>query len=118
LRRFSSRAVGLNIAGLEAARACLKDLEHIKKSVSLAKKGREFFYKGFDSMALPFVKSQTPFLVVNVKRDCTAVVKDLKNNKVLVREGKDWQMPHFIRISMGFMEENEICFNTLKKVLA
>lgn len=118
MRSFSSRATGMNIAGLEAARASLKDLEHIKKSVELAKKGREFFYKGFYDMDLTYVKSQTPFLAVNVMRDCSEVVKALKKHKILVREGRDWQMPNFIRISMGLMEENKICLEALKKVLA
>jgi histidinol-phosphate aminotransferase len=115
---YSFDALGLNIAGITAAHASLKDFAHIKKSVDLAKKGREYFYKELKAMGFEPIPSQTPFILVNIKRDCSQVVKALKKRKVLVREGKDWQMPNFIRISMGLMEENELCIKALKEVLA
>jgi len=118
MRRFSFGLSGLNIAGREAAKASLRDQDHINKSVSLTKEGREFYYRSLDAMEINYIPSQTPFLMVEVKRDSSQVVKALKKKRMLVRKGEDWQMPSFIRISMGLMEENQICLKALKEVLA
>jgi histidinol-phosphate aminotransferase len=118
MENYSFDALGINIAGITAAHASLKDFAHIKKSVDLAKKGREYFYKELKAMGFECVPSQAPFLLVNIKRNCSPVVKALKKRNVLVREGKDWQIPNFVRISMGLMEENELCIKALKEALA
>jgi histidinol-phosphate aminotransferase len=118
MQNFSFGSLGLNIAGITAAQVALKDIDHVSKSVNLAKEGREYFYDELKAMGLEYIPSQTPFLAVNVKRDCTQVVKALKRRNVLIRQGKDWQMPRFIRISMGLMEENKLCIKALKEVFA
>jgi histidinol-phosphate/aromatic aminotransferase/cobyric acid decarboxylase-like protein len=46
-----------------------------------------------------------------------AAQKKLEAKKVYVRKGEDWYMPGYLRISMGFPEENKACVEAMKKAL-
>jgi len=117
LRPFSMRGLGINQAVYGAAMLCLDDQEHVARYVKLSAEGREYYYREFDSLGLKYIRSFTPFLMVDVKQDSEQMVKKLANKKIYIRKGKDWDMPTFLRISMGTMTEDRACLSALKQVL-
>ena len=55
--------------------------------------------------------------MVKVNMASKVAIKKLASKNVFVRKGEDWQMPSYLRITMGFPEENKTFISALKKVL-
>lgn len=117
LRVFGFRDMGINQAAFTGGLASLKDGKHVEKYKKLVREGREFYYEQFDSLGLKYIPSTTPFLMVNVNRPSKVVWKKLAAKHVFVRKGEDWQMPRYLRLSIGFPEENRACVAALKNIL-
>ena len=71
----------------------------------------------FAEMKLRFVPSAANFVLVNV-RDGRAVFKELLKRKIIVRELKGYNLPEWIRISIGTMEQNRKCIRALQEILS
>ena len=117
LRRFGFRDMGINQAAFAGGLASLEDEKHVEKYKELVHEGRKFYYEQFSALGLKYIPSTTPFLMVNVNRPSKLVWKKLAAKNVFVRKGEDWQMPRYLRISIGFPEENRACVEALKKIL-
>jgi histidinol-phosphate aminotransferase len=117
LRAFGFRSMGINQAVFAGGLASLDDEKHVQKYKKLVKEGLEYFYNQFDSLGLKYIPSTTPFLMVKVNMASKVAIKKLASKNVFVRKGEDWQMPSYLRITMGFPEENKACISALKKVL-
>jgi histidinol-phosphate aminotransferase len=118
LRVFGFRDMGINQAVFAGGLASLEDEKHVEKYKELVQEGREFYYEQFDSLGLEYIPSTTPFLMVKVNMPSKVARKKLADKHVFVRKGEDWQMPRYLRISIGFPEENRACVGALKKILS
>ncbi len=118
LREFSFRSMGINQAAFAAGVASIEDDRHVQKYKELVSEGKEFYYQAFESMGLNYIPGVTPFLMVQVNRPSKVVQKKLADKHVFVRKGEDWYMPGYLRISIGFPEENRACVEAIKKILS
>ncbi len=98
------------------ALAALDDEEHLQKTKQLTDEGRAYLEKEFAAMELPFVPSAANFVLVKVG-DGIAVFKALLARKIIVRALKGYQLPEWIRVSVGTMEQNRKCIAALRAVL-
>lgn len=117
LRAFSFRNMGINQAVFAAGLASIEDDIHVQKYKGLVRAGKQFYYKQFDLMGLKYIPSITPFLMVKVNMPSKVAQKRLASGRVFVRKGEDWHMPGYLRISIGFPEENRACVEAIKKTL-
>jgi histidinol-phosphate aminotransferase len=117
LRVFGFRGMGINQAVFAGGLASLEDERHVEKYKKLIQEGKKFYYKQFDSLGLKYIPSTTPFLMVKVNMSSKIVHKKLAAKHVFVRKGEDWQMPHYLRISIGLPDENRACIEALKRIL-
>jgi len=117
LRAFSFRNLGINQAVFAGGLASLEDEKHVQKYKELVKEGKEYFYGQFDSLGLKYIPSTTPFLMVKVNMASKVAIKKLASKNVFIRKGEDWQMPDYLRITMGFPEENKAFISALKQIL-
>jgi len=117
LKVFAFRSMGINQAVFAGGLVSLEDEKHVQKYKELVSEGKEFYYDQFDSLGLKYIPSTTPFLMVKVNMASKVAQKKLASKHVFVRKGEDWQMPSYLRITMGFPEENKTCISALKKVL-
>jgi histidinol-phosphate aminotransferase len=117
LRAFGFRNLGINQAVFAGGLASLEDEKHVQQYKKLVKEGKEYFYDQFDSLGLKYIPSTTPFLMVKVNMASKVAVKKLASKNVFVRKGEDWQMPEYLRITMGFPEENKAFISALKQIL-
>ena len=107
-----------NVNGLAqaAAVAALADEPHQRETKRITDEGRAFFEENFRAMALRFVPSFGNFVLVNVK-DGAAVFKALLPKGVIVRAMAGYNLPEWVRISVGTMEQNRRCVASLHDVL-
>jgi histidinol-phosphate aminotransferase len=100
-----------------AATAALDDDEFIKKSVSLAHQGLDYFYAELKKMALPFIESQGNFLMFDTRQDVKKVNESLLKRGVILRPILNYGFATQLRMSTGLQIENERAISALKEVL-
>ncbi|MDQ2658788.1 MAG: histidinol-phosphate transaminase [Verrucomicrobiota bacterium] len=108
-----------NTSGLAqiAALAALQDEEHQRKTKRVTDEGRAFLQKEFAAMKLEFVPSAANFVLLKVG-DGAAIFRQLLERRIIVRALKGYNLPEWIRISIGTMEQNRACLAALKEVLS
>jgi histidinol-phosphate aminotransferase len=106
----------VNGLGQVAALAALGDDDHLATSKAMVDEGRAYLEKQFRAMKLKFNPSAGNFVFVNVG-DGAAVFKKLLSMKIIVRPLRGYNLPEWLRITVGTMEQNEKCIAALKKIL-
>jgi histidinol-phosphate aminotransferase len=99
-----------------AALAALDDDEHVYKTRANNFGGLEFFEKAFRNLKLEFVPSFANFILVRVGEG-QKVFDAMQKQGVIVRPMGGYQLPEWIRISVGTPKENERCLGVLKSAL-
>ena len=107
-----------NVNGLAqaAAIAALADDSHQRRTKEITDEGRAYLQDQFAKMNLPFVPSAGNFVLVKVG-DGAAIFRDLLERKIIVRALKGYNLPEWVRISVGTMGQNQACIAALKEVL-
>jgi histidinol-phosphate aminotransferase len=106
----------INSLAQTAALAVLDDDEHVRKTRLNNFAGLEFFARGFRDWKLEFVPSFANFILVRVS-DGQRVFEAMQKQGVIVRPMGGYQLPEWIRISIGTPQENERCLGALKIAL-
>lgn len=108
-----------NVNGLAqtGALAALNDDAHQRKTKKTVDAGRVYLQKQFAEMKLDFVPGTANFVMVNVGNGA-AIFKKLLARKIIVRPLKGYNLPEWIRITVGTMEQNKKCIAVLKQVLS
>jgi histidinol-phosphate aminotransferase len=99
------------------ALAALEDKAHQEETKRVVDEGRVYLQEQFAKMKLEFVPSAGNFIMVNVG-DGPAIFKKLLGRKVIVRALKGYNLPEWVRISIGTMKQNKKCIAALKEVLS
>lgn len=108
-----------NVNGLAqaAAVAALTDDEHQRTTKRVTDEGRAYFEEQFATMGLEFVPSAANFVLVKTGNGA-GVFRQLLERHIIVRALKGYNLPEWVRISIGTMEQNRACITALKEVLA
>jgi histidinol-phosphate aminotransferase len=107
----------VNGIGQIGALAAIGDTQHVKESKHLVDVGRAYFEDQFRAMKLKFSPSAGNFVFVNVG-DGAAVFKKLLAMKIIIRPLRGYNLPEWVRITVGTMEQNEKCIAALQKALS
>jgi histidinol-phosphate aminotransferase len=107
----------INLLAQVAALAALDDVEHVRKTRANNFAGLEFFKRMFRDLKLDYVPSFANFILVRVG-DGQRVFEAMQKQGVIVRPMGGYQLPEWIRISIGTSQENERCRSVLKSVLS
>jgi histidinol-phosphate aminotransferase len=108
----------VNSLALVAAAAALDDEAHLQKSVAMNAAGLKQLYAGFEQMGLSYIPSAANFVAVDLGRPGAPVYESLLHEGIIVRPVANYEMPDFLRITVGTEEQNERVLAALKKVLA
>jgi histidinol-phosphate aminotransferase len=108
-----------NVNGLAqaAALAGLADEAHRRETKRITDEGRAWLQEQFAAMNLRFIPSVANFILVNVG-DGAKVFRALLDRQIIVRALKGYNLPEWIRISVGTMEQNRRCLAALREVLS
>ena len=105
-----------NLLAQTAALAALDDEEHVRKTRMNNFAGVDFFEKAFRDLKLEYVPSFANFILVRVG-DGQRVFNDMQKLGVITRPMGGYQLPEWLRISIGTRAENDRALEALKKSL-
>jgi histidinol-phosphate aminotransferase len=106
----------VNAVAQAAALAALDDTAHADKTRRITSRGLKLYARAFKKMGLEFIRSSANFILVRVG-DGQRVFNELQKLGVIVRPMAGYQLPEWIRISIGTPKQNERCLDALKTVL-
>jgi histidinol-phosphate aminotransferase len=106
----------INSVAQAGALAALDDTKHVEKTRKINSRGLKLYARTFRKLGLEFVPSQANFILVRVG-DGQRVFVELQKLGVIVRPMGGYQLPEWIRISIGTPKENQRCLEALKTVL-
>jgi len=99
------------------ALAALDDAGHIANTRANNKAGLQFFTQAFSELGLEHVPSAANFILVRVGNG-QRVFNELQKLGVIARPMAGYQLPEWIRISVGTPDENRRCLSALQNALA
>ena len=104
----------INSVAQAGALAALDDTKHVEKTRKVNSRGLKLYARTFRKLGLEFIPSQANFILVRVG-DGQRVFGELQKLGVIVRPMGGYQLPEWIRISIGTPKENKRCLEALKK---
>lgn len=107
----------INAIAQAAALAALDDAEHLRRTRENNTAGLRFFEREFRALKLEFVPSAANFILVRVG-DGARVFNELQKLGCITRPMAGYQLPEWLRISIGTPKENARCLAGLKTILA
>lgn len=106
----------INSIAQAGALAALDDDEHFAQTRENNRRGLRFFERELTRIGLPFVRSFANFILVKVG-DGQQVFTEMQRCGVITRPMGGYQLPEFIRLSIGTSAENQRCLGALKASL-
>lgn len=106
-----------NSLALLAAEVALDDTEFMQRSVTLNREQKARLQNELTAMKLTVLPSQANFIAVNFGRDAKPIHQGLLEHGVIVRPMASYDMPQFLRVSIGTEAENGKFLNALRDVL-
>lgn len=106
-----------NTQAQNAAIAALADLNFIEKSVELNSEQKQVIYRGFEKLGLTYIQSEGNFVSVEVG-DEAGIYQRMLEQGVIVRPIGNYQMPGWLRFTIGLDKENQLALTTLEKALS
>ncbi len=105
-----------NTQAQNAAIAALGDVDFIKQSVELNHRQKKVLYAGFEKLGLSYIGSQGNFVSVEIG-DEKGVYQRMLEQGVIVRPIANYQMPGWLRFTIGTEQENQLALAALQKAL-
>jgi histidinol-phosphate aminotransferase len=106
----------INSLAQAGALAALDDRAHVEKTRRLNAQGQKFYEREFRKSDLEFIPSSANFILVRVGEG-DRVFNELQKQGIIVRPMGGYQLPEWIRISIGTPEQNRRCLQALRAVL-
>jgi histidinol-phosphate aminotransferase len=107
-----------NSPALAAAEAALADEAHLRASIAMNQKGLEQLAAAFRVLKLDYIPSVGNFISVHMPKNGREVFQALLRKGVIVRPVDNYDMPDYLRITVGTEEENLKFIEALETVLA
>ncbi|HEX3798598.1 MAG TPA: histidinol-phosphate transaminase [Verrucomicrobiae bacterium] len=106
----------INSVAQAGALAALDDTAHVEKTRTNNSEGLKFIATALQQMRLEIIPSSANFILARVGEG-VKVFNELQKLGVIVRPLAGYQLPEWIRISIGSAQENARCVMALKKIL-
>lgn len=106
----------INSIAQAGALAALDDVDHVQRTRDNNARGLKLYEEEFQNLALEFIPSAGNFVLVRVGQG-QRVFDAMQKLGVIVRPMGGYQLPEWIRISIGTPDENQRCIGALKTVL-
>lgn len=97
--------------------AALEDRAFLEQTVASNHQGRLYLYGEFDRLNLPYLKSHTNFVLVDVGQQATVIERNLLDMGVRVRPCGGYEFPTHLRVTVGTPEQNRQLIKGLEEVL-
>ncbi|HEY3368956.1 MAG TPA: histidinol-phosphate transaminase [Symbiobacteriaceae bacterium] len=108
----------VNVMAQAAALAALADAEHVNRSRAVNDLGKEILYAGLKLRGLAYIPTMGNFLMVHTPADDAVMFQGLMAQGVIVRPGRAFAMPGWVRVSIGTEAQNRRFLDALDQALA
>lgn len=107
-----------NVNGIAQAGAiaALEDREHIQTTCEAVRIGRSYLQKTFDVLGLKYIPSQANFILVRTGSG-ESVFRALLQRGIIIRAMHSYNLPEWVRISIGTIDQNRRLVRELKLIL-
>jgi len=100
-----------------AALRSLDDAEHVKESILMNNRGKEFLYREFASLGLKYVPTEANFIYIPVQNPLALYEALLREGVIIRPMGVSNIGKGAVRITIGLPHENERLIESLGKIL-
>jgi len=107
----------VNLLAQAAGIAALSDKAFLHKTVTANDIGRRLLYAEFDRLGLQYLKSHTNFILVELGPEACALQQQLLRQGVIVRPCTNYDLPEYLRITVGDQGQNARLIEALERVL-
>lgn len=107
----------VNSIALAAAAAALQDTDFVRRTRELNDAGMQQITQGLTKLGLSYIPSYGNFVSVRIP-DAMAIYKRLLEQGVIVRPVANYEMPDYLRISIGLESENSRFLEVLSTLVA
>jgi len=97
--------------------AALEDDEFLEKSIAANHAGRLYLYGEFERLGLQYIESHTNFILVEIGPQAKVIQQRLLERGVIVRPCTGYDLPDFLRITVGSPAQNARLIEALEGVL-
>lgn len=107
-----------NVNGIAqaGALAALQDENHIQATREMVRAGRLYLQKQFAMLNIAYVPSQANFVLTRTG-DGDATFRALLQSGIIVRAMRNYELPEWIRVSVGTPDQNQRLIAALKRIL-
>jgi histidinol-phosphate aminotransferase len=106
----------VNAVAQWAALAALEDQEHVRRSLDVNRQGMEYLTGEIANLGLEQVPSSANFILLRVGNG-NDVFQQLLAQAVIVRPMAAYELPEYVRVTVGTMDENRKFIDALKKII-
>lgn len=103
--------------GLKAATFALDDQDFVEKTLQNNQQGMHFLRKEFDAMGISYLPPTANFITIDVGQHALALYDALLQLGVIVRPIHNYEMPQYLRITIGLPEQNQRLIESLKSAI-
>ncbi len=107
----------VNLLAQAAGIAALEDKEILEQSIAANRSGLDFLYGEFERLGLEYIESHGNFVLVKIGPQAATVQQRLLEQGVIVRPCTAYDLPNFLRVSVGNEAQNARLIKALENVL-
>jgi len=109
-----------NVSGMAqaAALAALRDQEHLVRGRQVNDQGKAYLYAGMEALKLPYIQTSANFFMFQCPVDDVALYQAILAQGVVVRPGRAFGMPGWLRVTIGTDEQNRRFMAALSKAVS
>lgn len=108
----------VNALAQAGALAALDDEEHLEAIRRLLREEKPYLYQALQELGLESIPSATNFILFRVGPKAPHLVEALLKRGIIVRQMRPWNLPEYIRVTVGLHEENVAFIQAFKEVLS
>jgi len=108
----------VNLLAQAAGVAALEDTEFVQRTIEATQEERHFLYEQFERLGLETIRSHTNFMLVRVGPEACQVQEELVKRGVIVRPCTGYDLPEFLRVTVGSREQNARLVAALEEILS
>lgn len=106
----------VNAMAQAAARAALRDEDHLRNTQAMTAEGLAYYHAQLSGAGMDYLPSCVNFLCIRVGKG-REVFRALEQRKVIARPLDIYNLPEYIRVTVGTAEENRRVWDALTAVL-
>jgi len=106
----------VNALAQVGALAALRDDDHVNRTLNLVRTEKTFLYNELSAMGIKFIPSEANFIFIDVGMEARLLFQQMLKRGIIIRSGDIWNLPNFVRLTIGTREQNLKFINTLKDI--